>query len=220
MPDSSLYALCGSGRPAGRNQANEAIPVAVSIGPVDFFHLGPRCIKVSKDGARPPRDRCRSRAATRERARESPRRYRENRCDKKAMLSWRSSYLDIRVDGVAIVDRDPYRAGPHDAQHAEQNSGIVMRVNRRRLFAFQPGRPHGTRHATRDLLRFSVGITGISIDDCGSIRMSVSAFVEATIALMGETKLFRRGLRVNLRLGQSMAFNHLEQFAISECFGR
>src|ERR1700694_1866502 len=86
--------------------------------------------------------------------------------------------LHIGVDGVAIVDRNPNRAGAHDSQHATPNPGIDLREDSCTLFTAEPVCPHGTSNAFSDGARLSIGTTYFAIDEGSAVRTRLRTFIK------------------------------------------
>ena len=86
--------------------------------------------------------------------------------------------FDVGVGRVAIIDGHPDGTGAHETQHAEEDAGVVDRVDCDGLFAAETADPHGAGDALAGGEDFGVGVTFVAVDDGHAVGGGFGLLVE------------------------------------------
>src|SRR5580658_5076643 len=79
----------------------------------------------------------------------------------------------VRFGGVAEVDGDPGGSGAQNAQHAEQNRGVIVGVDGSALLVFDAASPHSAGDALARDTGLSVGVPNVPIENRDTVRVEI-----------------------------------------------
>src|SRR5579862_1131151 len=65
--------------------------------------------------------------------------------------------FDVRIYGVAVIDRNPNSTGAHDAEHTKQYPGVVVRVDSSWFLIAQSARHQRASNAFGGGLHLAIG---------------------------------------------------------------
>jgi hypothetical protein len=86
--------------------------------------------------------------------------------------------LDICVDCVAVIDRDPSATCAHDAEHTHEYPCIIQRIDRNAVLGFQSVCIHCRRECARRVSQSGITVANAAVQESGSFRILFRGFVE------------------------------------------
>lgn len=127
--------------------------------------------------------------------------------------------LDVRVLRVSRIDGHPNGARPQKSQHAKQNARVVRRVNRSPLLTLESLGPHCARDPISKFAHLAIGVANILVDDCSSLGVCRSAFIEVIygthLACFLSIMYASRKLRLNMPVPHLLVQHHQETLAFT-----
>ena len=86
--------------------------------------------------------------------------------------------LDIRIDCVPVIDGDPGPTCAHDAEHTDENSRVVQRVDRRAVLGIQSLRMHGRCEHLCRVAQLGITVANVPVHEGRSSCVLFRSFIE------------------------------------------